>query len=96
MKHKYEYTDIEDGDNFIESIIENYSLSQLKDNDKAMLDYAVKLTENPSAITKTDIDRLRNHGFDDRAIHDICSIAAYFNFVNRVADGLGVTLEKQN
>jgi len=96
MEHKYEYIDIEDCNHFIESIKENYSNSQLTDNDKAMLDYAVKLTENPSAITKTDIDRLQNYGFDDRAIHDICCITAYFNFVNRVADGLGVTLEKQN
>jgi len=40
-----------------------------------------------------DVDRLRTHNFDDRAIHDICAITAYFAFVNRIADGLGVEVE---
>lgn len=40
-----------------------------------------------------DVARLREAGFDDRAIHDICAITAYYAFVNRVADGLGVELE---
>jgi alkylhydroperoxidase family enzyme len=40
-----------------------------------------------------DIGRLRAAGFDDRAIHDLCAIVAYFAFVNRIADGLGVELE---
>ena len=58
-----------------------------------MLDYAVKLTRTPSAITAADVDALRTVAFDDRAIHDICAITAYFAFVNRIADGLGVELE---
>ena len=61
--------------------------------DRAMLDYAIKLTKTPAEIDEGDIDRLRGHGFDDRAIHDICAIVAYFAFVNRIADGLGVELE---
>lgn len=60
-----------------------------------MLDYAIKLTRYPNQITNNDIDNLRDAGFDDRAIHDICAIAAYFNFVNRIADGLGVELEER-
>ncbi|MDH3591427.1 MAG: hypothetical protein OER88_06090 [Planctomycetota bacterium] len=59
-----------------------------------MLDYALKLTRTPEAMTSDDIAALRTHGFDDRAVHDICSITAYFAFVNRIADGLGVELEK--
>ena len=58
-----------------------------------MLDYATKLTKNPASITSTDIVALRMHQFDDRGIHDICAISAYFAFVNRIADGLGVELE---
>lgn len=58
-----------------------------------MLDYALKLTLTPAAINATDIDSLRAAGFDDRAIHDICAITAYYAFVNRIADGLGVELE---
>lgn len=58
-----------------------------------MLDYARKLTRTPGAVRAADVEALRDHGLDDLAIHDVCSIVAYFNFVNRIADGLGVELE---
>jgi len=58
-----------------------------------MLEYVLKLTLTSSLITVDDTERLRDAGFDDRAIHDICCITAYFAFVNRVSDGLGVDLE---
>jgi uncharacterized peroxidase-related enzyme len=61
--------------------------------DRAMLDYVLKLTETPSAMSAEDVLTLRQAGFDDRAIHDICAITAYYAFVNRIADGLGVELE---
>lgn len=60
-----------------------------------MLDYAVQLTERPASVSADDVERLRAVGFDDRAIHDICGITAYFAFVNRIADGLGVELEER-
>ncbi len=59
-----------------------------------MLAYAAKLTRTPGAIERSDVDVLRTHGFDDRAIHDICAITAYYAFVNRIADGLGVEVEE--
>ena len=43
----------------------------------------------------SDVETLRGHGFDDRAIHDIVQVVAYFNYLNRVADGLGVDLEPE-
>jgi uncharacterized protein YciW len=55
-----------------------------------MLDYAAKLTREPSRITPADLDRLRTVGFDDCGILQINLIAAWFNYINRVADGLGV------
>jgi uncharacterized peroxidase-related enzyme len=58
-----------------------------------MLDYAVKLTRTPTEVTLNDAQALRAAGFDDRAIHDICAVTAYFAFVNRIANGLGVELE---
>lgn len=58
-----------------------------------MLDYVTKLTRTPGDMSAEDVECLRRHGFDDRAIHDICAISAYFAFVNRIADGLGVGLE---
>ena len=61
--------------------------------DRALVDFADKLTRTPAAITVGDIESLRTAGFDDRAIHDACAIVSYFAFVNRIADGLGVELE---
>ncbi len=49
----------------------------------------------PASITKKDVDVLKDGGFSDREIHDICAIASYFNFVNRLADGLGIELEER-
>jgi uncharacterized peroxidase-related enzyme len=58
-----------------------------------MLDYAVRLTRDPAAVTEDDVGGLRAAGFTDRAILDICQVTAYYAYVNRLADGLGVGLE---
>jgi len=58
-----------------------------------MLDYAVKLTLTPWKMEEADIRILREEDFSDEAILDINQITGYFNFVNRLADGLGVELE---
>lgn len=60
---------------------------------RAMLAYADRLTRTPQGVRAEDVEALREAGFDDRAIHDICAIVAYFAFVNRIADGLGVEME---
>ena len=80
-------------DALLADLTANYRAADLASADRAMLDYVVKLTERPSEVCEADVDGLRQVGFDDRAIHDICAIAAYFAFVNRIADGLGVELE---
>ena len=77
----------------VEALASDDRTAPLADPDRAMLDYALKLTHAPASIAAGDIDRLRAAGCDDRAIHDICAITAYFAFVNRIADGLGVELE---
>jgi uncharacterized peroxidase-related enzyme len=64
--------------------------ADLSEQDRAMLDFAVRLTEKPSQMTPQDLDRLRAVGFDDRAILQITMIAAWFNYINRLADALGV------
>ena len=69
------------------------AVNDLSGADRALITYAEKLTRQPAAVDATDIRRLRAAGFDDRAIHDLCAIVAYFAFVNRIADGLGVELE---
>jgi uncharacterized peroxidase-related enzyme len=65
----------------------------LSAREDALLDYAETLTETPAAVRLHHIQRLRDQGLDDRAIHDACAIVAYFAFVNRIADGLGVEVE---
>lgn len=55
-----------------------------------MLDYAAKLTRHAWKVTPADLDGLRAVGFDDRGILQINLIASWFNYINRVADGLGV------
>jgi alkylhydroperoxidase family enzyme len=69
------------------------SVSAVTAADRAMLDDALTLTVTPGAMSRAEVDRLRAEGFADLAIHDICAITAYFAFVNRIADGLGVELE---
>ncbi len=55
-----------------------------------MLDYVVKLTKDATKVRKDDHERLRATGFDDKAILQITLIASWFNYINRVADALGV------
>jgi alkylhydroperoxidase family enzyme len=59
----------------------------------ALLGYADALTLSPASIRTAHVDALRTAGCDDRTIHDACAIVAYFAFVNRIADGLGVEVE---
>ena len=58
-----------------------------------MLEYAVKLTREPHGVGGADVAALRGEGFDDTAILDVCQVTSYYNYVNRLADGLGVELE---
>jgi uncharacterized peroxidase-related enzyme len=83
----------EDHSSFIEALASDYRTLALPPVDRAILDYAVKLTRAPGDITQEDIVPLRNCGLDDLAVHDLVSVTAYFAFVNRIADGLGVALE---
>ena len=61
-----------------------------------MLEYVAKLTLLPWTMEKSDVENLRENGFSDEAILDINQVAAYYAFVNRLADGLGVELEDFN
>jgi uncharacterized peroxidase-related enzyme len=77
----------------VDQLSDDYTAARLSPADRAMLDYAAKLTLTPTAVQEADIQQLRQAGFNDRAILDIAQIVAYYAYVNRIADGLGVTLE---
>jgi uncharacterized peroxidase-related enzyme len=79
----------------VQQVKEDYKKASVDEKTMAMLDYAVKLTRKPSSVKGEDVEMLRQYGFTDRAILDICQIASYFNFVNRMAEGLGVQLEDE-
>ena len=77
------------------SIMTDYRSARLSPADRALCDYAIKLTRTPAAINQSDIDALRSHGLCDRAINDAAQVIAFFNYINRIADGLGVDLEPE-
>ena len=74
----------------MEALQKDYRTAPISEQDRAMLDYVVKLTRDATQIQRTDHGRLRAAGFDDQAILQITLIASWFNYINRVADALGV------
>ena len=77
----------------VAQLISDYREAALSPADRAMLDYAVKLTLEPWNMVEEDVQALRAAGFSDAAILDINQVTGYYAFVNRLADGLGVELE---
>ncbi len=62
---------------------------------RALCDFAAKLTLTPAAVSRADTEGLRAHGWDDRAIHDAIQVIAYFNYINRVAEAVGIEGEPE-
>ena len=75
------------------ALVRDYRTASISGADRAMLDYAIKLTRTPSEVGGEDVAALRAAGFDDACILDVCQVTSYYNYVNRLADGLGVELE---
>ena len=75
---------------FVKALIEDYDNVPLSEADRAMLDYVTQLTRDATRIGPQHHERLRAVGFDDRGILQITLIASWFNYINRVADALGV------
>jgi len=80
-------------DELVQQLKTDFRQAPLSESDRAMLEYAVKLTLEPWNMLEADVEKLRQAGFIDADILDINQIASYFAFVNRLADGLGVELE---
>lgn len=80
-------------DELVDQVKNDYRQADLAPADRALMDYASKLTSTPVEMESGDVQALRDAGFTDRAIHDAVQVAAYFNYINRIADGLGVDPE---
>lgn len=77
----------------VEQLSKDWAQADISDADRAMLVYAVKLTLTPWDMVEADVIALREVGHSDAAILDINQVTAYYAYVNRLADGLGVELE---
>jgi uncharacterized peroxidase-related enzyme len=75
------------------ALAEDWRKAELDPRERALATVAAKLTRTPAAMAAADLDLLRAHGLDDRALHDATQVVAYFNYINRVADALHVELE---
>ena len=77
-------------DGLIEALRNDYRTAPITEQERVMLDYVVKLTKAATKCSPKDHEALRAVGFDDRGILQITLIASWFNYINRVADALGV------
>lgn len=80
---------------WLQRLAEDWKSADLSPLDLELCVYADKLTRSPSEMQKEDIDRLRELGLTDFAIHDLIQVTAYFNYINRVADAVHVDLEEE-
>ena len=77
----------------VEALDKDYTTAPITPQERVMVDYVVKLTKDATQVSRDDMGKLRAAGFDDRGILQITLIASWFNYINRVADALGVGRE---
>ena len=82
-----------EADSFVHAIARDWRSAPLSPVDRALCEFAAKLTHHQHDMTPGDLDMLRSHGLEDRAIHDAVQVIGYFNYITRVADALGVEPE---
>ena len=73
----------------------DYRQAELEPRLRALCDYAVKLIAAPATVGAEDAAVLRRHGWDDAAIHDVIQVISYFNYINRVAEAVGIEDEPE-
>jgi uncharacterized peroxidase-related enzyme len=77
----------------VKALESDYTTASLTAQERTMVDYVVQLTKDATKISRAHHERLRQAGFDDKGILQITLIASWFNYINRVADSLGVGRE---
>ena len=93
LTHGEDFSKAVENKKLAESIIYDYRKAALEEGDRALCDFAVKLTLEPGSMGEDDIDRLREHGFNDEQIVITCQVVGYINYSNRIASALGVDEE---
>jgi uncharacterized peroxidase-related enzyme len=83
----------EEADAYVHAVAGDWRSAPLSPADRALCEFASKLTLRQQQMTPADLDGLRERRFDDRAIHDAVQVISYFNYITRVADALGVERE---
>lgn len=86
-------TDDEEADRWVHQLALDWRKVQMEPENRALCAFAEKLTHDPRHMSEEDLRVLGQQGFSDRAIHDATQIISYFNYINRVADALGVEPE---
>lgn len=81
---------------FAAAVTEDFRTAPLTPRERAICDYAAKLTLTPWEMAPADLDPMRAAGMSDRDVLDVNLITSYFAYVNRVADGLGISLEGED
>jgi len=91
--HEKDLRSVVESDEQVQAIQSNYQTAGLANRELAILDYSVKLSKDIGAVGRQDVERLRAAGLNDEEIVDTVHCIAYFNFINRVLDALGVDSE---
>ena len=76
-------------------MLTDYRAAVLEPRARALCDFAVKVTRAPATVSAADIQALQPHGLDDATVHDAIQVIAYFNYINRIADAVGIEDEPE-
>ncbi len=78
-----------------EHVKHNYLRARLSPREKALAKFAEYVTRTPAVVRQQNVETLRRHGLSDRDILDAVEVIAYFNYINRIADALGIEPEPE-
>lgn len=91
--HEKDLRSVVENDQQLRAIQDDYRSANLPPRETALLDFSILLTKSPSSVRKDELGALRSHGYSDEQLVDAVHCISYFNFINRVLDGLGVDPE---
>ena len=91
--HLYDLRSETKDQKLVDQISNNWKESNLSSKQKELCNFAEKLTKKPGNINSLDIEKLKKVGLDDREVSEAVQVISYFNYINRIADGLGLQPE---